>query len=169
MEALETGFGLFLPLLPWSRLASSQLPRELGLAEAPDAEVPATTSNRDVAQVSADLAYELQSKLFEQLATLGVAGAGLVITLRGSILSDASPVIWLGAIEFALAAMVALAAQINLIESLFALKSSHRRSQVMTIMAVLLIGMGIGTLGTSVFLEGEASHSPVNAPAKSEP
>jgi hypothetical protein len=109
--------------------------------------------------VSADLAYELQSKLFEQLATMGVAGAGLVITLRGSILSDASPIIWLGAVEFGLAAMVALAAQIGLIEGLFSLKLSRRPTQLMMVLAVVLIGMGIGTLGTSVFLEGKASET----------
>jgi hypothetical protein len=107
--------------------------------------------------VSTDLAFELQSKLFEQLATMGIAGAGLVITLRGSILSEASPIIWMGAVEFGLAAMVALAAQIGLIEGLFSLKLSRRRLQLMTILAVVLIGMGVGTLGTSVFLEGKES------------
>jgi hypothetical protein len=88
---------------------------------------------------------------------MGIAGAGLVITLRGSILSEASPIIWMGAVEFGLAAMVALAAQIGLIEGLFSLKLSRRRLQLMTILAVVLIGMGVGTLGTSVFLEGKES------------
>jgi hypothetical protein len=113
----------------------------------------------DLTGVSADLAFELQSKLFEQLATLGVAGAGLVITLRGSILSEASPIIWMGAVEFGLAALVALAAQIGLIEGLFSLKLSRRRIQMMTILAVVLIAMGVGTLGTSVFLEGKSAEA----------
>jgi uncharacterized membrane protein len=110
---------------------------------------------------SADLPYELQSKLFEQLATMGVAGAGLVITLRGSILSDASALIWMGAVEFGLAALVALAAQMGLIEGLMARKVSRRQNQMMTIIAVVLIGMGVGTLGTSVFLEGKPGKAPV--------
>ena len=113
-----------------------------------------------MSNVSADLPYELQSKLFDQLATMGVAGAGLVITLRGSILSEASPLIWMGAIEFGLAALVALAAQMSLIEGLFASRVSRRRTQIMTILAVVLIGMGVGTLGTSVFLEGKSSQAP---------
>jgi len=110
---------------------------------------------RDGSDVSADLPYELQSKLFEQLATMGVAGAGLVITLKGSILSEASALIWMGAVEFGLAAMVALSAQMGLIEGLMARKVSRRQNQIMTILAVVLIGMGVGTLGTSVLLEGK--------------
>lgn len=116
--------------------------------------------------VSADLPYELQSKLFEQLATLGVAGAGLVITLRGSILQDASPMIWLAAVEFGLAAVLALAAQVGLIEGLFDGTVSRRRSQIMTAAAVVLIGMAVGTLGTSVFMEGESTSSSRKAAAR---
>jgi hypothetical protein len=127
------------------------------MAEEQVAEDTEVCTGPSLASVSADLAYELQSKLFEQLATMGVAGAGLVITLRGSILSEASPIIWMGAVEFGLAAMVALAAQIGLIEGLFSRKLSRRPTQLMTILAVVLIGMGVGTLGTSVFLEGKSS------------
>jgi uncharacterized membrane protein len=120
---------------------------------------------RDGSDVSADLPYELQSKLFEQLATMGVAGAGLVITLKGSILSEASALIWMGAVEFGLAALVALSAQMGLIEGLMARKVSRRQNQIMTILAVVLIGMGVGTLGTSVLLEGKPAKA---AAAKSE-
>lgn len=105
---------------------------------------------------SSDLAYELQSKLFEQLAAMGVAGAGLVITLKGSILSGASGLIWLAAAEFALGGFVAFSAQLTLIEGLFASSVSRRRLQTMLITAVLLIGMGIGSLAMSVFLEGDS-------------
>jgi hypothetical protein len=127
------------------------------MGEEQDPDNSAAPSVGSLIGVSTDLAFELQSKLFEQLATMGIAGAGLVITLRGSILSEASPIIWMGAVEFGLAAMVALAAQIGLIEGLFSLKLSRRRLQLMTILAVVLIGMGVGTLGTSVFLEGKES------------
>ncbi len=106
--------------------------------------------------ISADLPYELQSKLFDQLATMGVAGAGLVITLRGSLLADASPIVWMGAVEFGIAALCALAAQVSLIEGLFARKSVMRSARVMTIAAAVLIGMGVGTVGMSVFVEGKA-------------
>jgi hypothetical protein len=106
-----------------------------------------------IAEASADVAFELQSKLFEQLATLGVAGAGLVITLKGSVLSGASAIIWAGAVEFGLAAMVALVAQMSLIEALFSRRFNRRVMQIMAMIAIVLIGMGIGTLGMSVFLE----------------
>lgn len=105
---------------------------------------------------STNLAYELQSKLFEQLAAMGVAGAGLVITLKGSILSGASGLIWIATAEFALGAFVAFGAQLILIEGLFAANLSRRRLQIMLIIAVLLIGMGICSLGMSVFLEGKS-------------
>lgn len=105
--------------------------------------------------VSPDLQYELQANLFEQLATMGIAGAGLVITLRGSVLSDASGLIWMGAVEFGLAAVVALAAQIGLIEALHKAQTSRTRPRLMTVAAIVLIGMGIGTLGMSVFLEAK--------------
>lgn len=108
-----------------------------------------------IEEVSADLAFELQSKLFEQITTLGVAGAGLVITLKGSILSGASPIIWLGAIEFGFAALLSLAAQVNLIEGLFQRRLNRRSLRGMALAAILLMGMGIGTLGTSVIIEGK--------------
>ena len=129
------------------------------MAEDQTTDVVPATAQHDPG-VSADLPYELQSKLFEQLATMGIAGAGLVITLRGSILSDASALIWMGAVEFGLAALVALAAQMGLIEGLMARKVSRRQNQMMTILAVILIGMGVGTLGTSVLLEGKPGKAP---------
>jgi hypothetical protein len=101
--------------------------------------------------VSIDVALELQSKVFEQLAAVGLGGAGLVITLAGSIL-PASPVVWISAVEFGLAAMVALTAQHHLIDAIFRRAPQRRRSRLMTVVAILLIGMGVGSLGTSVFL-----------------
>ena len=52
----------------------------------------AVISNADaderVGDISVDLQYELQSKMFDQLATVSVAGAGLAVTLIGSMLSE---------------------------------------------------------------------------------
>lgn len=67
----------------------------------------------------------------------------------------------MAAIEFGLAALVALGAQMSLIEGLFASRIPRRRMQIMLVLAVLLIGMGVGTLGTSVFLEGETAKSAI--------
>ncbi len=101
--------------------------------------------------VSIDVALELQSKMFEQLATVGLGGAGLVITLAGSILPQ-TPVVWLAAAEFGLGAMAALSAQSHLIDAIFRRAPQRRRSRLMTMIAVVLIGMGVGSLGMSVFL-----------------
>jgi hypothetical protein len=108
-------------------------------------------------QASSDLAYELQSKLFDQLAAMGTAGAGLTITLIGTVLKGASPIIWLAVIEFVIAALVALSAQLSLIEGLFCRVPTRRRSRIMTQLAMALIGMGIGSLGTSVLLLGHTA------------
>jgi hypothetical protein len=48
-----------------------------------------TTVEERLGEVSADLPYELQSKMFDQLTALGLAGAGLTVTLIGSLLRDA--------------------------------------------------------------------------------
>jgi hypothetical protein len=111
------------------------------------------------ADVSADLAFELQSKLFDQLAGMGLAGAGLVITLAGSILQG-KPLIWLAAVEFGLVAIVSLTAQQHLIEGIFRRSPTRRRSRIMTGLAILLLGMGVGSLGASVFLLSPAHEPP---------
>jgi hypothetical protein len=94
--------------------------------------------------------------MLDQLAAAGIAGAGLVITLRSSILADASPIIWLGAIEFGIAALIATVGQIHFIEGLFCRKHNRTYTRNLTLAALVFISMGIGTLGTSVFLEGDA-------------
>src|SRR3954452_2155547 len=73
----------------------------------------------DVSRVSADLPYELQSKMFDQLAALGLGGAGLTVTLIGSILRNSSVIVWLPVIGFGLAAMLAVTGNIKLIDGLF--------------------------------------------------
>ena len=117
-------------------------------------------ADEPVAEVSADLPYELQSKMFDQLANVGVAGAGLVITLAGTLLQGKG-LVWIAAVEFALAAVVAFHGQQHLIESLFRRTASQKRSRLATVIAIMLIGMGIGSLGAAVALEG----TPASAPA----
>jgi hypothetical protein len=52
--------------------------------------------------------------------------------------------IWMGAVEFGLAALCALAAQVHLKEGLFARKLAWKSMQVMSIISVVLIA---GVLG----------------------
>jgi hypothetical protein len=104
--------------------------------------------------ISPDLAYEMQSKMFEQLAAAGVAGAGLTITLVGTILQG-SVLVWLATFEFALAGIAALAGQTKLIEGLAEKKPVWRRARMISAIAVLLIGMGVGSLSMTVYFEGK--------------
>ena len=121
----------------------------------PESVAGGSKAKDDIApNVSDDLAVELQSKLFEQLTSLGVAGAGLTITLVGTILKG-SLLIWLATVEFGLAGLVALTGQTQLIEGLFESRPIRRRARIVTAIAAVLIGMGIGSLGASVYLEGK--------------
>jgi len=104
--------------------------------------------------VSADLPYELQSKMFDQLAGLAVAGAGLTVTLIGSLLREAPPVVWLSVVEFTLAAFVAITGNNQLIDGLFRKKPSLRRGRIMTLVSLGLISMAIGSLSMSVYYDG---------------
>src|SRR5215212_6566313 len=81
------------------------------------------------ADVSADLPYELQSKMFDQLAAVSVAGAGLTVTLIGTLLRDAPPVVWLPVILFGTAALLAVTGNIKLIDGLFAKQPTFVRSK----------------------------------------
>jgi len=47
-----------------------------------------------------------------------LGGAGLTVTLIGSSLRNAPAIVWLAVVEFAIAALVCMAANINLINSL---------------------------------------------------
>jgi hypothetical protein len=118
-------------------------------------------SDSPVEGTSADLPFELQSKMFDQLATASLGGAGLTVTLVGSILKDAPGIIWLAVIYFVLAALVCITANIGLIEGLFEGKDRRARNKWLTAAAVMLIGMGTGSLGASVYLEGKGDHSHV--------
>jgi hypothetical protein len=107
------------------------------------------------ADVSADLPYELQSKMFDQLAAVSVAGAALTVTLIGSLLRDAPPMVWLPVILFGTAALLAVSGNIKLIDGLFAKRPTFVRSKVYTTLAVVLIGMAIGALSMSVYYDRE--------------
>ncbi|QIL03114.1 hypothetical protein G7078_10210 [Sphingomonas sinipercae] len=103
--------------------------------------------------VSADLPYELQSKMFDQLAGMSIAAAGLTVTLISSILQRAPGIIWMAVVEFGLAAFIALSGNITMIEAIFTKRPSLKRSKVITMVVLLLMGMGTGTLAMSVYLE----------------
>lgn len=105
-------------------------------------------------QTSADLPFELQSKMFDQLAAICLGGAGLTVTLIGSVLSNAPGIVWLSAVEFGLAALVALYGNIALINNLFERKESRKSSRIATGLCVGLLGMAVGSLCTSVYLDG---------------
>jgi hypothetical protein len=109
-----------------------------------------------IEQISPDLPYELQSRLFEQLTTLSLGGVGLTITLSGTILRS-EPLTWISTFEFGLAALFALSAQQTLINYIFQRKPVQKRSRVMTVLCTLLIGMGAGSLGAAVFLNASTA------------
>lgn len=120
-------------------------------------------------QVSADLPYELQSKMFDQLAAVGIAGAGLAVTLIGSLLRDAPPIVWIPVILFGLAALFAVSGNNNLIDGLFRQRPTLRRSKLYVGAAVGLIGMAIGSLSMSVYHDGKRGPGearPAAGPAK---
>jgi len=104
-----------------------------------------------IVETSADLAYELQARLFEHLGTMSLGGAGLAITLAGSLLRGSS-LVWLAVIEFGLAALIALSAQRALIGRLHARNPARKPANTMTMLCMVLIGMGVGSLGFTVFL-----------------
>lgn len=106
-----------------------------------------------IEETSADLAYELQAKLFEQLTTVSLAGLGLTITLSGTILSGAR-LTWMSSVVFGIAALIAISAQQDLIGHLFDRRAVRKRSDLMTRLCLISVGMAAGSLATAVFLEG---------------
>ena len=123
-------------------------------------------SDDRIGETSPDLPFELQSKLFDQLAGMSIAGAGLTVTLIGSVLKDAPGIVWLAVIYFTIGAIVCITANLSLIEGLFERKDRRKRNKWQTALAVALIGMGTGSLGTSVYLDGKAGAPPVAAAEK---
>ena len=109
--------------------------------------------------VSADLPLELQSKIFDQLATVSIAGAGLSATLIGSILADADPFVWLSVIFFGLAAITALSSNIRLIDGVFRRRPVLKRSKLDVQIAMGLIGVAIGILSMSIYDKGNRANA----------
>ena len=105
--------------------------------------------------VSSDLPYELQSKIFDQLATVSIAGAGLSVTLIGSLLQNASRVVWLSVILFGLAAVTSVSGNVRLIDGLTQRRPVLRRTKLDVQIAMGLIGMAIGFLCMSMYYEGD--------------
>ena len=108
-----------------------------------------------VREVSADLPFELQSKIFEQTAASALAGAGLSVTLIGSLLRDAPPSIWGSVICFAAAAYVAGAGNNALVEALLRQQPVLKRCKSYQTVAAILMGAAIGVLSYSVFESGQ--------------
>lgn len=102
-------------------------------------------------RISPDLPFELQSKMLDQLTTVSVAGAGLAITLIGSILKDAPPAVWISVILFGLAAVTAVGANIRLIGGLFSRKAVLKRSKLDVSITMTLIGAAAGFLSMDVY------------------
>lgn len=111
--------------------------------------------NERLEEISADLPFELQSKIFDQLATVSIAGAGLSVTLIGSLLQNASGVVWLSVVLFGLAAVTAVSGNNRLIESLFQRRSVLRRTKRDVQMAMGQIGMAVGILCMGIYDEGQ--------------
>ena len=118
-----------------------------------------------VDETSPDLAYELQSKMFDQLGTVGIAGAGLAVTLIGSTLDNAPKDVWLSVILFGLAAVTAISGNQKLVDSLNRRQPGLQRSKLDTKIALLLVGMAVGWLSMSVYVEGARKETPSVAAA----
>lgn len=115
------------------------------------------------AEVSPDLAYELQSKLLDQLATVSVAGAGLAITLIGSLLQGAPRSVWISVIFFGLAALTAVGGNVRLIDGIFHRKAVLRRSRLDVQLAMAMIGAAAGFLSMEIYAQSSRSSQPAQA------
>ena len=113
--------------------------------------------NERPAEVSPDLPYELQSKLLDQLATVSVAGAGLAITLIGSLLQGAPGSVWISVIFFGLAALTAVGGNVRLIDGIFNRKAVLRRSRLDVQFAMAMIGAAAGFLSMEIYSQSNRS------------
>ena len=102
-------------------------------------------------RTSRDLAHDLQFRTLEQLTNLGIGGAGLTITLVGGLLKNLGALVWIATAEFGITALMALVGQIDLTNHIL-MNTDPKRTRIYTLIAVLFLAMGIGSLGTSVLL-----------------
>ncbi|RYG87929.1 MAG: hypothetical protein EON59_05980 [Alphaproteobacteria bacterium] len=100
------------------------------------------------------MVHTLQFQTFNQVATLSAAGAGLAITLAGSLLSSFTLPIWIAVFCFSLSAILCLVAQVAGVEKLFDQLPSRKLLRGYALTAVFLMATGIGALGSGVFLAG---------------
>lgn len=119
-----------------------------------------SNASEPIAETSADLAYELQSKMFDQLATVGVAGAGLAVTLIGSVLKDEPSDVWLSVVFFVLAAVTAIKGNQRLVEGLTERRPCMQRSKRDIQIALMLVGIAVGWLSMSVYAQGSREPPP---------
>ena len=110
-----------------------------------------TTVEERVEEVSPDLPYELQSKMFDQLATVSLAGAGLSVTLIGTLVRNSTPMEWLPVLFFGTAAFIALTGNSNLIDALFTRRPALKQSRLYVVATILLASMGVGWLSMAVY------------------
>lgn len=92
--------------------------------------------------------------MFDQLATVGVAGAGLAVTLIGSMLRDAPNDVWLSVVFFGMAALVAISGNQHLVDSLITRQPGLGRSKRDLKITLMLVGLAVGSLSMSVYLAG---------------
>ena len=100
---------------------------------------------------SRDLGHDLQFRTLEQLTNLGVGGAGLTITLVGGLLKNLGAFVWIATAEFGVAALIALLGQIDLTNAVL-IGVEPKKNRAYTLLAILFLAMGIGSMGTSVLL-----------------
>lgn len=116
---------------------------------------PESIPQERIEEVSADLPYELQSKIFDHTATVAIAGAGLSVTLIGSVLQHAPPTVWISVVAFGAAAYTAGAGNSALVEGLFRRQPTLKRSKNFQALAGMFLGVAIGVLSYSVYVTGE--------------
>jgi hypothetical protein len=117
-----------------------------------DEREPVTESAAPKKAAKSAIEYDLQFRGLEQIANLGVGGAGVTITLVGGVLRNMSLFVWMATIEFGLAALIALSAQWALIGEASGRMSAPDRARYSGLTGIALIGMAVGTLAASVFL-----------------
>jgi predicted cobalt transporter CbtA len=111
----------------------------------------------DVDEVPISLAYELQSKMFDQLATVSIAAVGLSVTLLGSLLRGAPPQNWLVVVMFGMAGFTAVVGNNHLIEGLHRKQPTKVKSKIYVRVSLGLIALATGVLSSAVYVNAPGS------------